>query len=131
MIPRGVYPADLSYSVCNVNTDEDCIRYALFFLKGSVRDTLILMWRSSSEKRLKELRKKWREQEARTSETIRCRLRLFRRGKLSSEEFEKEIEGERSVTRLERIMRLGRSKPKAEVWKVRVHRSLGIDSDEN
>ena len=54
----------------------------------------------STKRRLKQLWRKRRELDAKINETVRHRLQRFRRGSISSEEFEKGTREERKFARL-------------------------------
>ena len=70
---------------------------------------MIVMPLSSSKRKLQVLRRKWIEQYARIGEIIKRRLEQFRRGKISSEEFEKALRAEHDFARLgKKISRFGR-----------------------
>ena len=70
---------------------------------------MIVMPLTSSKRKLKALRRKWIEQYTRIGESIKRRLEKFRRGKISSEDFEKAMRAEHDLARLgKKIARVGR-----------------------
>jgi hypothetical protein len=78
----------------------------------------------STKRRLKQLWRKRRDLDAKINETIRRRLERFRRGSISSEEFEKGTREERKFDRLgELIIRIEKkTKPRNRYTKSTLQR---------
>lgn len=94
---------DNNYFQGSVSVQIDSTHYTLFCTPNSPQVRSASMMRMplrSTKRRLKQLWRKRRELDTKINEAIRRRLQRFRRGSLSSEEFEKGTREERKFDRL-------------------------------